>query len=112
MLCSNIVVVEVSGLVVCEVDDSLCPWRKSHILAWSYFAFRKLFFYFGANLRRTDTEPLDDSSCHAVTFPDKTEQQVFGADIAFTKLLRFFLGEEDDFPCSFRESLPHVVPIF
>ena len=108
VLRSDVVVVEVSGLVIGQIDHSLGTRSEGHILAGPCVSPRELLFHLSANAVEADTQLLKDPGSDAVALAHEAEQQMLRGDVTLPELLSFLLGVEDDLPCTLRKSLPHI----
>ncbi len=108
VLGADVVVVEVAGLVVGQVDDAFGAGRERHVLRRAGVAARQLLFDLGPDSAEPDAEFFEDSRGDAVALAHEPKEQVFGRDVALAEFLRLLLGVEDDLARAFSKALPHL----
>jgi hypothetical protein len=103
----NVIIVELSGFVVGEVDDALGARRQLHILPQPAVATRHLTLDLRPNPAEAYAKSIEDSRRNTIVFADKPEEQVLSRDVVLAKPAGLFLGEENHPSGPLGKSLPH-----
>jgi hypothetical protein len=106
---ANVVVVELAGLFVGQVDHPLGARRELHVLAEAAVTPGNLSLDVGADAAQGHPEPVQDAGGDAVALAHQAQQQVLRADVVLTQAGGFFLREEHHAPRPLGETLPHSV---
>src|SRR5580698_3198305 len=99
--------VELACLFKRELDHSLRPRGKHHLLLHGLSAPADDGFDLLTDLRKVDAKGLEDFGGQAFALGDNPKQNMLGSNVVVSEALRFFLSKHDAAPRSLGEGLPH-----
>jgi hypothetical protein len=101
-------VAELESFAERKLEDlfrSRCKWN---VTLGGLGALANDFYYLVTNVRKIDAHTFQGASGDAFTLVEKTEENVFGADVAVIEPASFLLGEDHHPPRSIGKSLKHL----
>ena len=107
VLGADVVVVQLPGFVVGQVDDALGSRGQLHVLTETPVASGDLPLDLGSDAIQTHAHPVEYPRRYAVVLAHEAQQQMLGGHEVLAESPGFFLREEDDSARSLSKPLPH-----
>ena len=109
VLGADVVVAEREGFAQRQLEDLLGARRERNLARGDLVALADDARDLGADLLHGDVERLEDAGGEALLLAEQPEQDVLGADVVVLQRPRLVLGEDDDLPGPFGESLEQLL---
>src|SRR5690606_14012854 len=96
VLCSNVMVVQPSGLIDRKLNDLLGARSETDFPNDNRLATANDELNGRANLGELDAHVAQDTRCDAIVLANQTQQQMLGSNVVVIEPLRFFLSQGED----------------